>query len=230
MSKVKGLIFDKDGTLFDFGATWNAWAKTFLLRVCEGDLSKSQTVGAAIGFDFAGGIFARDSIVIASTSFQVAQALLPHFPSHDQDSLMHMLNEEAAKAPQVEAVPLVPFLSGLQAAGMKLGVATNDAEAPARSHLNAAGVTGYFDFIAGFDSGHGGKPQPGQLLAFATAVGLAPSEIAMVGDSVHDLDAGRAAGMHCVAVLTGMATRDDLVDFADVVLSDIGGLPDWIAA
>ena len=51
----------------------------------------------------------------------------------------------------------------------------------------------------------------------------------MIGDSVHDLDSGRAAGMRTVGVLTGLASRDDLAPHADVVLPDIGALPGWLA-
>jgi phosphoglycolate phosphatase len=50
----------------------------------------------------------------------------------------------------------------------------------------------------------------------------------MVGDSRHDLEAGRAAGMRTVAVLTGIAGAADLAPHADVVLADIGGLPGWL--
>ena len=50
----------------------------------------------------------------------------------------------------------------------------------------------------------------------------------MVGDSPHDLVAGRAAGMTAVAVLTGIATEADLGPLADVVLPDIGHLPGWL--
>ena len=46
--------------------------------------------------------------------------------------------------------------------------------------------------------------------AFAAHLGLQGAEIAMVGDSVHDLVAGRAAGMATVAVLTGVAGHDEL--------------------
>ena len=109
-----------------------------------------------------------------------------------------------------------------------LGVATNDAEAPALSHLDAAGVRARFDFVAGSDSGYGAKPGPGQLLAFCDRVGVAPAQALMVGDSTHDLKAGRAAGMRTAAVLTGMALADDLAPFADVVLPHIGHVPDWL--
>ena len=31
-SKIKGLLFDKDGTLFDFDKTWNSWTKRILRK------------------------------------------------------------------------------------------------------------------------------------------------------------------------------------------------------
>ena len=52
----------------------------------------------------------------------------------------------------------------------------------------------------------------------------------MVGDSRHDLEAGRAAGMRTIAVLTGVAKRGDLAGHADVVLDDIGAIPAWLDA
>lgn len=226
--EIKGLIFDKDGTLFDFAATWEAWAIAFLLRAAQGDRTVATRVGAGIGFDFQAQKFERDSIVIAGTPGEVAAALKPHFTHLNDAELLTMLNEEATKAPQRAAVPLMPLLTGFRQDGLKLGVATNDAEAPARAHLDQAGVTEMFDFIAGFDSGHGGKPAPGQLLAFAAQTGLTPDTIIMVGDSTHDMRAGRAAGMACVAVLTGLATEAELAPYADVILPDIGHLPAWI--
>jgi len=54
--------------------------------------------------------------------------------------------------------------------------------------------------------------------------------VVMVGDSTHDLIAGRAAGMACVGVLTGTAVEGDLAPFADAVLPDIGHLPGWLIA
>ena len=125
---------------------------------------------------------------------------------------------------------LKPLLSRLKREGMKIGLATNDGELPARAHLKSADVTDLFDFVAGFDSGFGAKPRPGQLLAFAGRFGLAPGEVAMVGDSTHDLAAARAAGMRGVGVLTGPATERELAPFAEIVLPDIGHLPDWIGA
>jgi phosphoglycolate phosphatase len=228
MTDWQGIIFDKDGTLFEFSATWEAWAQAFLLRISDGNRVEAARIGLDIGFDFATRSFARDSVVIAGTPSEIAQAMDPHFPDLNQDAILAMLNEEAAMAPQVEAVPLIPFLKGLRAQGLKLGVATNDSEEPALAHLHSAGVVELFDFIAGFDSGYGAKPAAGQLNAFCARTGCDPSRVAMVGDSTHDLKAGAAAGMRCIAVLTGMAPPEVLAPYAEVVLPDIGHIPDWL--
>lgn len=225
---ISAILFDKDGTLFHFGATWEAWASAFLVRVAEGNNARAIRLGDVIGFDLIAGRFRPDSVVIAGTPAEVADTLAPHLPHLSRNAVIDMLNEEAEMAPQAEAVPLLAYLQGLRARGMRLGVATNDAESPARAHLNAAGVAGCFDFVAGSDSGHGAKPAPGQLLAFARAVGVPPAHVAMVGDSTHDLIAGRSVGMTTVGVLTGMAGVEELDPFADVVLPDIGHLPRWL--
>jgi len=225
---VQAILFDKDGTLFDFAATWEAWAASFLLRVSDGDHARASKVGHAIGFDLHARRFAPDSVAIAGTPGEVADALMPHFPGAEVDRFLDMINEEAETAPQAEAVPLAPLLDGLKTRGLALGVMTNDAEAVAHTHLSQSGVRDRFDFIAGFDSGFGAKPSPDPLLAFCKTVDVPPAQAVMVGDSTHDLIAGRHASMRTVGVLTGMADADTLAPFADVVLPDIGHLPDWL--
>ncbi|MBW6505844.1 MAG: HAD family hydrolase [Rhodobacteraceae bacterium] len=234
MAQLAGILFDKDGTLFDFHATWSVWAQGLLEELAEGDAVLARHLGVSIGYRFAdaaAGVaagFVPASPVIAGTPEVIAAALMPHLPGRDGGALVALMNARAARAPQVPAVPLQPLLGGLRDRGLRLGLATNDAEAPARTHLAAAGVTELFDFVAGYDSGHGAKPAPGQLLAFARAFGLAPASVLMVGDSTHDLVAGRRAGMRTLAVLTGLATAADLAPHADAVLADIGAIPDWL--
>ena len=229
-TKIRGALFDKDGTLFDFAATWNAWAQSMLRDLAGGDVERAAYLGAQIGYDFHGQAFKRDSVVIAGTPGDIAAVLGREFPDQSEAEIADRFNAAATVAPQIEAVPLTPLIARLRELGLKLGVATNDAEAPARAHLAGVGHEGSFDFICGYDSGYGGKPAPGMCLGFASVVGLDPATVVMVGDSTHDLHAGRAAGMRTVAVLTGMAEAAELEPFADVVLPDIGHLPDWIAA
>lgn len=229
MPKIDGILFDKDGTLFDFAATWTPWAEAFFLRLFDGDRAAAGALAQHLGFDLEARAFRPDSIAIAGTPADIVDHILPHMPGAKAQELIAIINEEAESAPMAEAVPLTPFLSGLRSQGLRLGVATNDGEAAARAHLGAVGVTQLFDFIVGFDSGFGGKPAPGQLLAFCDHTGLAPEACAMVGDSLHDLHAGRAAGFTTIGVLTGMAQAEDLQPAADVVLPNIGAIPDWLA-
>ncbi|SIS65842.1 HAD family hydrolase [Phaeovulum vinaykumarii] len=231
---IKALIFDKDGTLFDFEATWCAWSRGLLLDLAEGDAAHAARMGAAVGyvFDPAGGPgrFERTSPVIAGTADGVARLLLPHLPGMDAAGLIARMNARASAAPQAEVVPLGPLLARLRGRGLRLGVATNDSEAPARAHLRAVGAETAFDFIAGADSGYGGKPEAGQLLAFADRFDLDPAQVAMVGDSLHDLAAAQAAGMRGVGVLSGFATAGDLAPHAHAVLPHIGALEVWLDA
>lgn len=229
MQMLDGMIFDKDGTLFDFRISWGRWAAGFLTSLAR-DADHATRLGRAIGFDPATATFQPDSPVIAATAADIAAELMPHLTGWTLVDLTDHIDATAGAAPMAEAVPLRPLLGALRSSGLKLGVATNDSEAPARRHLDAHGITDCFDFIAGYDSGHGPKPGPGMCLAFARTLDLDPGRVAMVGDSRHDLVAGRAAGMRTVAVLTGIAGHDDLAPLADVVLPDIGAIPGWLAA
>ena len=186
---IDGLIFDKDGTLFDFRVSWGRWAATFLRRIAA-DEGHAARLGRAIGYDLASGSFAPDSPVIAATAADIAAALVPGLPGTTVEDLTDRIDASAGMAPMSEAVPLRPLLDELRDRGLRLGLATNDSEAPARQHLASHGITDCFDFIAGYDSGHGAKPGPGMCLAFARSTGLEPSRVAMVGDSRHDLEAG----------------------------------------
>jgi phosphoglycolate phosphatase len=121
-------------------------------------------------------------------------------------------------------------LGALKAMGLRIGLATNDSEASARRQITAMGLDDTVEFIAGYDTGHGSKPDPGMILAFARHIGVEPSRIAMVGDTLHDLECAHAAGALAIAVLSGPAERDVLEPRADHVVEDIRALPALFAA
>lgn len=228
MVTIKALLFDKDGTLFDFQATWSGWTADLITHLARGDDALIATLSTRLLFDHANKLFLPGSPVIASTSKELAQIIHPLLVGWALPDLTAHLVKTAATAHLVEVLPLQPFFMALAETGVKIGLATNDGEAAARAHLQRAGITRFFDMIIGFDTGFGGKPAPGMCLAFADAMDLPTAEIAMIGDSLHDLDAGRAAGMMTIGVLTGPATQSDLAPHADLILPDIGHLPEWL--
>ena len=222
--EIKAILFDKDGTLFDFEASWSDAMVVLLDTVAPGDLR--DEAAEVLGFDLGAGAFRPDSLVIAGTMDELITALagVVEIPKPELHDIVRLISNEAPMVPVVD----LPACLGDLAVSFDLGVVTNDSEAVARRHLELAGITDLFAFIAGSDSGYGAKPEPGLILAGADALGVAPEHCLMVGDSRHDLVAGAAAGATPVAVLTGVATYDELAPYADVVLPDIGALDAWI--
>ena len=139
-----------------------------------------------------------------------------------QHEIESFLLNSAKKVKLIEVIPLEKFLKNLTLKGLKIGLVTNDFEAVAHSHLKTAGINKYFDFIAGYDSGFGVKPAPGPLLKISEHFSNAPHNVAMEGDSTHDLFAAEKAGMYKIGVLTGLASHSDLAPYSDCVLDNIG--------
>ncbi len=233
-AEIRGVLFDKDGTLFDFAATWRAATYALLAALAPDDPARQRALGRAVGFDTDAGRFEAGSAIVAGSARDMAALWRDHLPEIDAAAIEA---RAAAAARHLGGPTLSPaaddlpgLLDGLRGRGLALGVATHDAEDSARRHLAAVGALDRFDFIAGYDSGHGLKPGPGMVLAFAAHVGIEARAVAMVGDSAHDMGAARAAGALAVAVLTGPATEADLAPLADVVLRSIVDLPAWLSA
>ncbi|MFN6978936.1 MAG: HAD family hydrolase, partial [Gemmobacter sp.] len=106
---IDGVVFDKDGTLFDFRRTWAGWAARLVTELGGGEAARMQAMAAAIGFDHAAQDFAPDSPVIAGTAGEIAAILSPHRPDIAMPALLARMNALAAAADLVEAVPLRPF-------------------------------------------------------------------------------------------------------------------------
>ena len=106
--------------------------------------------------------------------------------------------------------------------GLRLGIASSDNERSIRVAAERFGILPYVDFVAGYDSGHGKKPEAGMVLGFCAATGLAPAEVAVVGDNNHDLHMGKNAGAGLkIGVLSGTGSRETLMLHSDMVLADI---------
>jgi len=78
--------------------------------------------------------------------------------------------------------------------GVKLGVVTNKPRFFTGQLLERAGVDRFFAAVVAGDDGHRRKPEGDMLLAACRALGTAPAETLMLGDSDNDVLAARAAG------------------------------------
>jgi phosphoglycolate phosphatase len=229
LTQIDAVLFDKDGTLFDFAASWSGWTASVIDHLSGGADDLAAQMAEVLGYDRAGRTFLPHSSVIAGTLAEQVELLLPLVDGWSAPQLEAFLLDAAKSSTMVAPVPLPPLIEGLRDRGFVLGLATNDGEGPARAHLTRAGILHHFAEVLGYDSGYTPKPAPDMLLGFADRTGLDPARVVMVGDSTHDLIAGRKAGMRTVAVLTGIAGADVLAPHADIVLPDIGHLPGVLA-
>lgn len=223
---IRAVLFDKDGTLFGYEATWAAWCERVLGELADGQADVMRDMALASGYDWDSRTFRPGSMIVNGAVDQIIALWHSKVPHHSPDHINQVSLKHLDDLPNVPVCDLAGVLGRLRGSGRALGIATNDYESSARSQLKQAGADGFFGFVAGFDSGHGAKPDPGMILAFCRLLGLPASAVAMVGDSTHDLNAGRAAGVGMnIAVLSGPAGRTDLAPYADIVLADISELP-----
>jgi phosphoglycolate phosphatase len=94
-------------------------------------------------------------------------------------------------------------LDALRDKGMILALVTNKPYAFIAPILDSMGLTPYFGLCLGGDSLPEKKPHPGPLWQVAAHFDVAPQACLMVGDSRHDIAAGKAAGFRTVAVPYG---------------------------
>lgn len=228
--KYQGIVFDKDGTLLDFNRTWLPIYLHAALEFAGGDQQLADNLLTQHGYAAEQNRFIGGSLLAAGNNHQIAEAWASQIGTKNQvASISHRLNEIFGDLGSVHATAvdgLAGTLAQLKQAGHKLGVATADSHRGIINTLQAFDVLQQFDFLAGYDSGHGVKPEAGMVLAFCAEMGLAVETVVVVGDNRHDIEMGRNAGAGlCVGVLTGTSTRGDLEDIADIVFDDIRALP-----
>ena len=105
---------------------------------------------------------------------------------------------------------VVDTVRELHARGHPLAVVTSKADDLARRGLRHVGLERYFDEVIGCDACSRHKPDPEPVQVALTRLGYAPSEALFVGDSIHDIASGNAAGVITVAALWGPFTRENL--------------------
>jgi phosphoglycolate phosphatase len=98
---------------------------------------------------------------------------------------------------------VVDALVALRASGARLAVCTNKLTHLSVALLDALDLTQYFDAVVGADSAPAAKPDPRHLLATIAAVGGDPTRAVMVGDSINDALAAKAANVPTLLVTFG---------------------------
>jgi phosphoglycolate phosphatase len=124
----------------------------------------------------------------------------------------------------------VALLERLRQRGTALAVATGKTRAGLDRALRTSGLTGRFDMTRCADESHA-KPHPAMLETIMAQLRTAPARTLMIGDTTHDLEMARAAGVPAVALTQGAHPRGTLAALQPLaVLDSLPALQQWLMA
>jgi phosphoglycolate phosphatase len=204
-------VFDLDGTLVDSVEDLHASVNHALAAIGLPPRSLAEVrtfVGEGARVLLAKAVAPRDELVEPALA-----AWRPHYEAHCLD--------RTSPYPGIG-----PLLAG---AGRTLAVLTNKPGAMARKILDGLGLLQRFAVVIGGDEAPR-KPDPAGLLEIMARLGATPSETVFVGDSRHDVETARRAGVPLVAVTWGLASEEELFAAgATVFARSAAELAPWVA-
>lgn len=234
------IIFDKDGTLIDFTATWVPLIRkrvSFLLKVLRtNDQELEAFLLKSWGIDpLSGKIDPRGPCPVSPRADEIIIGTMglyqKGYPWDEAKQWVARAFDEADADGdwREEVVPIKgiqTFLSRLREHGFYTALATNDERKDTEAILNHLGMEGLFDTILCAGDVNSPKPHPETILTICRRLGIDPGETVMVGDSVADMMTGKRAGVALtVGILEGGVTpRQELEKVADLVVDSIRDL------
>ncbi len=228
------VIFDKDGTLLDFGETWikvmrslidklerNANKQGKLKPKIEAALGISVDTGKVDPFGpLAMGTFTECDTLI---SYCLYSSSVRWDRARD---IVHLTEKEIfaggiREHNVVAADGSIALLKRLRERGIRIAVATNDNVADTTRDMEAIGAISYIDLIIGADSVDKTKPDPEMVYKICNRLGIEPGKSILVGDMLVDILMGKNAGVMLTVGVCGLLPREILEEYADVVIPSL---------
>ena len=202
-SNIKAILFDKDGVLIDsIDTCFSAFNET-LRYYSENELTKEEYIRECWG--------KKAEVNLAKIFKDVPEDERNRIVKHYMERRME-LNFHTRLYPNV--IPILEALSGRY----QLGVITNTLKDMTIKILNHFNIYGYFDVVVSGDEGRP-KPAPDLILKACKLICVQPEASYFVGDTMADVQAGKAAGCKSIILSTSIQ-RETLVEFDDIIVID----------
>jgi beta-phosphoglucomutase len=206
---IRGFVFDLDGTLADsIEAHYLSFRDMF------------DTIGVSFEMEAFKRHFGKlsDNII---RDFLAQEGVSPADPNPERLSALKQEYFISRHAHRVSVLPnVLDFLKKLSGEGYGMAVASNSPRKNVSKILENTGLGMYFNVVVSSDGVGNPKPHPEIFLTACDHLKLKPSECAGVEDSVHGLQAVINAGMYCIGVLTGGASRREMLTYKPDQLVD----------
>ncbi|QUL97766.1 MAG: HAD family hydrolase [Candidatus Fermentithermobacillus carboniphilus] len=228
----KGVAFDKDGTLIDIFSMLSRLGQERYRHISSAvGKDALQFYRKCTGFDPATGkVDPYGPLASASRRDEVAVAAcalwLAGIPWYKAIALAREAYDRADQTlDPTEGVRLLPgvkdALISLSQSGLRLSVVTSDGHIRTQKMLSFLGIADLVDLIVAADDVENPKPSPDAVMLVAKNMNISPSQIVVVGDTPQDAIMGKEAGAKTVGVLSGVAPRQDLERFFDIVIEGV---------
>jgi phosphoglycolate phosphatase len=209
---VKAAAFDLDGTLLDTLPDIAEAAQRTLADLGRADPGQ-ETVRRYIGDGIAQ---LTKRLLTGQMAGEPPAAMLQHALDLFERHYRTTFTQRTLPFPGVE-----DGLRHFAREGLKLACVTNKAESFTLPLLDATGLRRFFDLVVAGDTLPRKKPDPMPLLYCAQQFGTRPCELLMIGDSVNDSQAARAAGCPAFCVPYGYSAQDVRELDCDAIVSDL---------
>lgn len=181
-ANVRNIIFDLDGTLIDSSAGV-AEAVNFALTSLGQKPRTIQEIARFIGYPL-------DEMFPVFTDAPV-EALKAAFQIRARESVV-------ASAQPLDGVEAL--LPRIRAGGYRMAIATTKFSHHTEGIVCKFGWQTYFDALASGDEVRHVKPAPDIVRLALRRLGASPDETVVIGDTVNDVKAARAAGLRIIAI------------------------------
>ena len=205
----QAVIFDMDGLLMD--------------SECVG-LTVMHECGLLQGYDIPVDMVRE---TIGSNKQSSSDFYHQFFPELDTDKLFLDFKNAMCDLARQGGIPLkkgaLELLEAVKARHIPMAVASSSGLGTIRVYLESVDIISYFDHIM-TGSGLPSKPAPDIFLKTAEALNAQPERCLVLEDSIHGVQAGRAAGMTVVMIPDMIPYTEELKPFCDHVLPDLSAV------